>query len=114
LRVDPVQSFTPDPQQVLDPLVERGSAGAENPATEETHGLVWDLAELQTAQVNVSNLDLQTAQVDVSNLPHLDTTQPITSNPSANRSSCVRRPPAHLEDYVCYNTKSKDPFSIAH
>jgi len=37
---------------------------------------------------------------------------PLSSEPSSCRTR-ARRPPAHLGDYICYNTRCKEPLSLA-
>jgi len=44
-----------------------------------------------------------------------DQSQPVANlGPNTLRNSRSRRPPAHLDDYVCYNTRSQDPLSLIH
>ena len=59
---------------------------------------------------------LSTDPTDTSNAEHGPPPPQPTADSGSNtlRSSRSRRPPTHLDDYVCYNTRSRDPLSLAH
>ena len=75
-----------------------------------------DLQEDGPGQITRETAHSERPPADVPNVEHgSPLSQPIADlGPNTLCISRPRRPPSHLDDYVCYNTRSQDPLSLAH
>jgi len=58
----------------------------------------------------------ETSVADPPNTEHGSSSPQPTADldQQVSRSSRLRRPPARLDDYICYNSRFQDPLSLAH